>query len=136
VDYKCAMALKDAYVAERLAGYDKSWQMAHYLWMASEAYREKVSTAYIALVRIEPWKIFPLHPVSFHEDILKRWADSAWATWEQMATPPITGPIQRWDACTTKYGPCEFTGACWDAALDREVMALDYVRIPKEESPV
>lgn len=149
VDYKCAMALKDAYLAERFESYRRSPQMHHYVWAAREVYgdgpgyvddsltlsyrRADVTRYAIVLVRIEPWKVV-LQPYDVDERILRRWTDSAWATWERMATPSTLGPESNWEACVTKYGPCEMTAACWDHALDPELIALDYVRIPREEA--
>ncbi len=151
VDYKCAMVLKDGYVAERLDGYRRSAQMYHYVWAArtvyadAEACRDEMAGHYwamknatvdryaIVLVRIEPWKVW-LQPYTVDERLLKRWADSAWTTWDRMSTPAIEGPASHWDACTTKFGECEFAKACWDHDRDEAMMALDYVRVPREEA--
>ena len=146
VDYKCAMALKDGYVAERLDGYRRSAQMHHYVWAARTVYGESVDAEpwtvryaatvdryAIVLVRIEPWKVW-LQPYTVDERMLRRWTDSAWATWDRMGTPTIEGPASHWDACVTKFGPCEFMAACFDHGLDEAMMALDYVRVPREEA--
>jgi hypothetical protein len=146
VDYKCAMALKDGYVAERLDTYRRSAQMYHYVWAAREVYGEwdtprrwpdafhpaDVRRYAIVLVRIEPWKVW-FQPYEVDERLLARWTDSAWATWERMATPPLEGPPSHWENCVTKFGPCEYTAACFNHGLDEDTMALDYVRVPRKE---
>jgi hypothetical protein len=123
---------KDQARNRTLLEYEKAWQFRHYLCAVSDVYQEPCDTYYIVLGECTPKPLVTVQAFQVEERELERWLASARYYWEDMAfldneTLMLNHPGAA--VHESKYGPCEFQWACFEAGLDRGKMEAKYVQI-------
>jgi hypothetical protein len=133
MDYKTRGRLNANWVESTKREFRTSNQLMHYAWAASEVYGEPVRRVAILLFAYEPQpvKAYMWHwPVDPQE--VENWAAGRKSTWRVMQAME-DGKLTPWPASEhkTKFGPCEYYGACYTHKLNTEQMAHEFVQIQR-----
>ena len=140
-DLKYKRQLKLDYLNKTINEYRDSWQFQHYPWAYNDWIKthgtEGFETAvrmYLVLVVAEPFRIFS-YPFFTKDKLQIRWLQSAQQKWADISAIesgerlPIMAAAHR-DA----YGDCPMKKACLELDLNEDLMAFEYVKVPRLEA--